>query len=312
MPHVTGIHHITAIASTPQPNVDFYEGTLGQRTIKQTVNFDDSSSYHLYYGDYPGHPGTLLTFFTWPHLPQSVRGSGEVSATVYGLTPAQFNFWQTRLKDQGVAFEEINSPFGERLLAFTDPDGLPICIAEHEGITIEAWPLAPVQADQYLQGFFTAQLHVHNLGEMDLLLTAGIGLTKEKHAEHAIRYSFPEQQQFIDVIERPDAQPAQMGLGSVHHIAYRVPDQATQVEMRQQLLRVGIPSTQVIDRQYFTSIYFQTPAGILFEIATDGPGFAVDEPAEKLGESLQLPPQYQAQRKEIEAALTPISLPRQR
>ena len=309
----TGIHHVTAIGGDPQRNVDFYEGILGLRLIKKTVNFDDPGTYHLYYGDEVGTPGTAMTFFPWTHAPRGRRGAGQVVATAFSVAREAVPFWEDRLRENGVSVAERIERFGEEGLAFEDPDGLLLEIlapADRDGR--EGWTDGPVPAENALKGFAGATLLERDRRRTDELLTGVLGFRGAGEDGYRIRYEIGEggPATVLDVVEDPDATRGNPVVGTVHHIAFRVPDEETELALREEIAGLDYNVTPVLDRNYFRSIYFREPGGVLFEIATDVPGFTVDEPVEELGTNLKLPPQYEFRRAQLEQKLTPIELPR--
>lgn len=307
-----GIHHITAITSDPQKNLDFYEGFLGQRLVKKTVNFDDPRAYHLYYGDASGVPGTILTFFYWPGVPQGSRGTGEVSGILYGAKPDSLEFWKKRAAQNNIQTEIETLPFGERALIFHDPDGMRVgIVASAEDTVVEPWAEGPVPAEHALQGFYGANITLQEHAELTDALAKGLGFQTGETQDFAMKYRATHQPGlYLYTEEKPDLPRARQGAGSIHHIAFQAKDDAMREQLREQVNDLGIASTGMIDRQYFHSTYFRTPAGVLFEIATDDIGFTIDEPKDELGEHLKLPPQYEEYRSQLESQLIPLSLPR--
>lgn len=311
---IHGIHHITAIASDPQRNLDFYTELLGLRLVKRTVNFDDPSAYHFYFGDRIGTPGTILTFFPWPGARRGSRGTGQVTSTSFAISRNAIDFWRDRLQEWHVAAEQIPDRFGERGLRFTDPDGLllELVTSEHRNVFVPTVDESLVAAELALQGFHAPALELQRAGLTVQLLTEVFGFELIAEDAHRQRFAVDPQlpNKYVDVVERPDGSFGHIAAGSVHHIAFRAANDDEHQEWRNKLADLGFGVTPVIDRQYFHSIYFREPGGILFEIATDAPGFAVDEPVETSGESLMLPPQYEPHRAEIERSLPPISFQR--
>lgn len=307
-----GIHHITAITAGPQKNLDFYEGFLGQRLVKKTINFDDPSAYHLYYGDFAGTPGTILTFFYWPGVPAGTRGTGEVSGFSYAIRPDSLGFWNERATKFGIDAEEAASPFGEPVLRLRDPDAMRVDLVVATGEkSIEPWVGGPIPTAHELQGFYGAGITLQEHAELHSALTDGLGFQRADAIGSTVRYRATQQPgMYICTEEKQDLPPARQGAGSVHHIAFQVADDAEREALRVQVNDLGIASTGMIDRQYFHSTYFRTPAGVLFEIATDDIGFTIDEPKAELGEHLKLPPQYKDHREQIEQLLVPLALPR--
>ena len=303
-----GIHHITAIASDPQANVDFYTQVLGLRFAKRTVNFDDPSTYHLYYGDRTGRPGTAITFFAWTGARRGTRGTGQVEATSFAIPKNSIDYWKARLDEQHVFNETLPTRFGDTTLRASDPDGLLLELIE--SATLDDVNLkyeSDVPAKFAIHGFHSPTLELRHTKKTEAIVQL---LGFEKIAEERSRKRFsvnPESTSgCIDLIERPEGQFGINSAGTVHHIAFRCADDLEQVHWRELLGEHGLHPTPVIDRFYFHSIYFREPGGILFEIATEGPGFTADEPATRLGESLKLPPQYEQYRAEIERTLPPI------
>ena len=308
-----GIHHITAIASDPQRNLDFYTQLLGLRLVKRTVNFDDPSAYHFYYGDRIGTPGTILTFFPWPGARRGSRGTGQVVSTSFAISRTAVDFWRDRLQEWHVAAEAMPDRFGDQALRFTDPDGLLLefVTTEHENDFVAQPDDSLVQGAFALKGFHAPTLELQRSALTVQLLTEVFGF--ELIGEEGNRRRFgvdphrPNKQ--IDLVERPDGSFGHIAAGTVHHIAFRAANDDEHQEWRSKLAELGFGVTPVIDRQYFHSIYFREPGGILFELATDAPGFAIDEPVENLGEGLRLPAQYEPHRTEIERILPPLTLP---
>jgi glyoxalase family protein len=294
-----GIHHITAIASEPQPNLDFYTEVLGLHFVKRTVNFDDPGNYHFYFGDEIGKPGTLITFFPWPGARHGTRGSAQVTTVSFALAQDSLESWKERLREDGIAAEEIGRRFGESVLRFTDPDGL----------MLELVAPGKLSTNEPIAGLAAPALEVSRPGETEKLLSEVLGFefVVEENNRRRFRGSGEGAGCFVDLVPT-DAPIGWVAAGTVHHIAFRARDDDQQLRWREQLGRLGFSVTPVVDRQYFHSIYFREPSGILFEIATDGPGFTIDEPAEQLGESLKLPPIYEPMRPEIEGMLPPIEL----
>ncbi len=314
MPQLTGLHHVTAIASDPQQNVDFYAGLLGLRLVKQTVNFDDPQSYHLYYGDGLGNPGTLLTFFAWPQGRRGRAGLGQATAAALAIGPNSLSFWRERLTAQGIRLGEPETRFGETVLAFLDPDGMRLELVPTADDRRTGWTHGSVPAEHSIKGIHAVTLPERNTEQTAALLTQTLGFrlaaTEEIGVTVAFRYALSEHPAaFADVVFAPNSVPGQIAVGSIHHVAWRTPEDAQQSEWLQDLSQRGYGVSPVMDRDYFHSIYFREPGGILFEIATDPPGFAIDEAPEALGERLQLSPQYEPMRAQITAGLPPIHLP---
>ena len=299
--HSAGIHHITAIAGDPQRNLDFYTETLGLRLVKRTVNFDDPGSYHFYFGDNIGSPGTIMTFFPWPGARRGARGSGQVTTVSFAVPRNSMAFWKERLRATDVIAEEIEGRFGSNAWRFLDPDGLQL--------ELVASANEESSSERPIRGFAAPTLEVRNPEKTEKLLTENLGFefVAEENNRRRFRGSGSNASAEIDLVSS-EAGFGQIAAGTVHHIAFRAADDDEQLKVREQLAARGLNVTPVIDRQYFHSIYFREPNGILFEIATDGPGFLIDEPVDALGETLKLPPIYESKRNEIERVLPTIHL----
>ena len=309
MQPVQGIHHITAIASDPQANIDFYQNLLGQRLVKRTVNFDDPGTYHFYYGDEIGTPGTIMTFFPWRHLARGKRGNGEVIATAYIVRPASLGYWRKRLSDHSITIGEDSRRFGQQVISFEDPDGTLIeLMTTDEAAAVQVWEDGPIPAEHVIRGFYGATLAVARTEPTGKLLTEQLGFSFVGQEGNRSRYKGASDDVglYVDLLENPGLPGALMGAGSVHHIAFRTVDDSEQLEYQVLLRQAGLQVTQVMDRQYFHSIYFRSPAGVLFEIATDAPGFYYDEAIPELGSGLKLPPWLESHRESITASLPDI------
>jgi glyoxalase family protein len=306
--NLRGIHHITAIASDPQRNVDFYIRILGLRFAKRTVNFDDPSTYHFYFGDRTGRPGTTITFFAWPGARRGTRGTGQVIAASFAIPQGSIEYWKSRFAEHRVFCEEIPSRFDAAALRLTDPDGLLLELIESARLDdVDLKYESEVPRKSVIHGFHAPTLEVQQSEPTEeLLKTLGFELISEESSRRRFSVNEKSTSAQIDLIEQRDGQFGVNSAGTVHHIAFRCADDNEQLRWREQLVELGLHVTQVIDRFYFHSIYFREPGGILFEIATEGPGFTADEPVEHLGENLKLPPQYEEHRAEIERALPPI------
>jgi len=305
-----GIHHITAIATEPQGSLDFYAGVLGLRFVKRTVNFDDPSTYHFYFGDRTGRPGTAITFFPWPGARRGTRGTGQVIATSFAIPQNAIEYWKSRFKEHHVLCEDIGARFGDAVLRLTDPDGLLLeLIASAHLDDVDLAYKSEVPREFAIHGFHAPTLEVQQAKATEQLLgTLGFELLKEEKGRRRFSVNEKSTSGRVDLLERPDGHFGVNSAGTVHHIAFRCADEEEQLHWRNQLVELGLQVTPVIDRQYFHSIYFREPGGILFEIATEGPGFTADEPVEQLGQNLKLPPQYEQYRAEIEKSLPKISL----
>ena len=308
-PH--GLHHVTAIASDPQRNVDFYTRVLGLRLVKQTVNFDAPDTYHLYYGDQQGHPSTLLTFFPWRGVPKGKQGTGLTTATAFSVPPESLGWWQRRLAGLDVDAETPRDRDGEEVLTLRDPDGLVIDLVASSGDTRSGWDgVARVPTEHAVRGLYSVTMSERLLDPTAQMLAGMLGMQLGGEDAYRARFAMASggPGAVVDVATGDEPRGLQAG-GTVHHIAFRAPDGQTQARWRQELVDDGVQVTEIIDRQYFTSIYFREPGGVLLEIATDQPGFTVDEPLLELGRSLKLPPWLEPSREQIEAALPPLHNP---
>lgn len=332
---IHGLHHVTAICGEPQTNVDFYAGVLGLKLVKKTVNFDDPSTYHLYYGDEAGRPGTILTFFAWPGAPRGRAGTGQVTAVSFRVRPGTLRFWQGRLAEHAVEAGETTERAGLRLLPFEDPDGLALELVESPGLAESPEAAGPaedgpgsdagrqedvapeqagVPAERALAGF-----HGVTLSEAELEPTAGLlaGPMGFGPAGQEGDRSWFEGRELdpgtpgarVDLLRRPGVGRGRVARGTVHHVAFRTSDEETQGAARRALIAKGYEVTPIIDRHYFRSIYFREPGGVLFEVATDPPGFAIDEEGAAASE-LRLPPWLEERREELERTLPPVGPPR--
>ena len=311
---IPGLHHVTAIASDPQRNLDFYVGLLGLRFVKRTVNFDDPGTYHFYFGDNRGTPGTILTFFPWPGVRRGIRGTGQVEATAFAIPPDSIEFWLERLKQQHVAAEKTSTRFGEEVIRLIDPDGLMIeLIGSSSHGKIEPWPDSPIAAEHALRGFHSVSAALEGYEKTARLLTEAFGYRLVDESGNRFRFVSADESalgRIVDLLCQPDIAIGRGAAGSVHHIAFRAKDQAEQLRWRERLVDLGYNVTPVIDRTYFHSIYFREPGGVLFEIATDPPGFTLDEKVEELGTHLRLPPWMESARSQIEEILPRIQVPK--
>ena len=305
----SGIHHVTAISGGPQRNVDFYAGVLGTRLVKKTVNFDDPGTYHLYYGDGDAAPGTIMTFFPWEGASKGRVGSGQVITTAYSIPATSLSYWTERLVENGVRFEKPRDRFGETVLAFEDPDGLRLEIVAAED-TREGYD-GPTPAEHSIRGFHHAALAARNAERTINLMKEHLGFRQFDEAENRTRLAAGDggPGNVVDVMDATGFPRGNTGVGTVHHIAFRVPDEEAQLAVREEVAGLGYDVTPVLDRNYFRSIYFREPGGVLFEVATDPPGFAADENPAHLGEELRLPPWLETRRSEIEDVLTPLRVP---
>ncbi len=304
--NLLGLHHITAIAGEPRRNVDFYTRVLGLRLVKKTVNFDDPTTYHLYYGDSVGTPGSILTFFPWSGIPKGRPGTGQAYATSFSVPAGSLEFWFQRLKANDVQIVGAEPRWGEETLRFTDPDGMVVeLIATAEADPRPAWSHPEISAEVGIRGFHSVTLAVNADAPTAKLLTETMGYRPMQAEGGRSRFTTGASGPgtYVDVLVDPSLPRGLQGAGTVHHVAFRTADDATQATDRVALSQLGLHVSPVMDRNYFHSIYYREPAGILFEIATDPPGFAIDESVETLGEGLMLPAQYESHRAEIETAL---------
>ena len=309
---ITGIHHITAIAGDPQTNVDFYAGVLGLRLVKLTVNFDDPGTYHLYYGDGMGHPGTILTFFPWPQASKGRRGTGQVTETAFAIPENAIGYWTSRLAEAKVAFRGPFERFGEQVIAFADPDGMLVELVGSKTAPIDrAYEGGRVPLEFAIRGFHSAALCEGDERETAALLTDTMGFQLVAQEGNRLRYMIGTggPASLVDVIRAPEERRGRVVVGTVHHIAWRTPTDEQQGEWLEELTRLKYDVSPVMDRKYFHSIYYREPGGILFEIATDPPGFAIDEPQAELGTHLVLPEWLEPVRARLEATLPPLRLP---
>ncbi len=305
---ILGLHHVTAIASDPQRNLDFYTHVLGLRLVKLTVNFDDPRTYHFYFGDGEGHPGTILTFFPWPGAQRGAIGNGQTTETAFAAPPGSLDFWRSRLEASGVKSETLTGHFNDSGLQFEDPDGMIIALIEDAAPASHIWTEGGVPAEAALRGFHSVTLSLDGYERTAQLLTEQMGLRLEKSDGPRYRYLVGEggAGRTLDIVCRPAGPQARSGAGTVHHIAWRVADDPAQEARRKQLTAARYNVSPVMDREYFHSIYFREPGGVLFEIATDPPGFTADEPLESLGAHLKLPAQYESAREQIEQIVPPL------
>ncbi|MBS0253059.1 MAG: ring-cleaving dioxygenase [Proteobacteria bacterium] len=307
---MSGIHHITAIAGDASRNLDFYTRGLGLRLVKKTVNFDDPGTYHLYFGDETGTPGTILTFFPWAHASKGRNGLGQAQTTMFRIPETAIGYWTHRFVEKGVPHEAIEKRFGQSVLQFTDPDGMSLALVGVAGAEAEAaWTGSDVPAENAIRGFHGIRLLLEDVKSTSAILTDVLGFTEAGSEGNVTRFAArgADMGGVVEIHEAKGFLAARMGRGSVHHVAFRAASDEEQAEMRKKLVENHrIHATEQMDRNYFRSIYFREPGGVIFEIATDQPGFAVDEPVATLGQALKLPEFLERQRKEIEAVLQPL------
>ncbi|MGJ3239127.1 MAG: ring-cleaving dioxygenase [Anaerolineae bacterium] len=319
--NLNGLHHVTSISANIGQNADFYTNLLGLRLVKRSVNQDDVSAYHLFYADKVGSPGTDMTFFDWPNIPQERRGTDSITLTAFRVNGEEaLAYWDERLQAHGVQTEGIEQFSGRAVLRFEDPEGQRLMLVDDGDAPYhgEYWEEPGIPQEHALRGFYSAMISVPTLKYVDPILTQVLNF------EELTRANYPDGREVIIyqmggsgpghelwVMEEPNQELAQSGAGGTHHIAFRVADKDEQAYWKERINSVGLPTSNFIDRYYFNSIYFRISNGILFEIATDGPGFATDEPLETLGERLALPPFLEPRREQIEANLKPIVVPSQ-
>lgn len=312
-PPIKGLHHVTCICSDPPQNYQFYTTVLGLRLVKKTVNFDDPSSYHLYYGDSVGTPGSVITFFSWPGMPEVREGTGQASAIAFAVSEPALTYWRTRLEAHGVETRGPMQRLNEVYIEFADPDGLKLeLVVADQGAAFQPWEKSPVPTEHQLRGFHAVTLSEAGYELTEALLTHQMGWSLLTDRDGRFRYQAPGAgpASRVDIVCQPGGRHGLSGNGAVHHVAFRVDDDAAQRAWRAALVSLGYNLSPVMDRSYFRSIYFREPGGILFEIATTAPGFAVDEALDSLGAALKLPPQYESVRSEIEDALVALPPPR--
>ena len=308
---VNGIHHITAICGKAQENVDFYAGVLGMRLVKKTVNQDDPGTYHLFYADAVGTPGTDLTFFPWEQLAPPLSGHGLAVEVALEVPSQSLSFWGARLQKYGATMSKLEKRFGKDVLPLVDPHGMRVAlVAEDTNRPFEPWTDGSIPVEHQIRGLYGARLWERDVAETTTFLEKTLGFHKLGHDEGWTRYGFRGTAGIVDVRESPSERRGRWGVGAIHHLAWRVDDEAHQLAVRAQVEKAGPNATEVIDRFWFKSVYFKEPGGVLFELATDGPGFAVDEEVAALGESLVLPPFLQPHREAIAGALPAITVPR--
>lgn len=312
-PLITGIHHVTAFAKDPRENHDFYTRVLGLRLVKKTVNFDDPTTYHLYFGDESGRPGTLLTHFPHPNAKAGVHGSPEILETVLRVPAGALGYWRERFGSLGVGITEQGDADqaepGESRIAFEDPHGMRFVLVESDDSELASgFTGSGVAAEFAITGVDGMIVHVPDVERTASFLEQALGFARSGSAEGGLNLVLGagDSGQRLRLVEAPESSAARMGAGTVHHVAWRVPDLEAQERVADRVREWGVAVTPVMDRQYFRSIYFRVPGGIIFEVATDGPGFDVDEPAGHLGAALKLPPQYEHRRSELESVLVPL------
>lgn len=308
-----GIHHVTAIAGDPAANADFYRNVLGMRLVKQTVNFDAPDTYHLYYGDRAGNPGTVMTFFPWPEAPRGRIGAGQATVTSFSVPEGSIGWWQRHLARLGVPATRPAERLEEDVLSLRDPDGLVLeLVASPDHHDTDPWDGGGIPLEHAIRGIRAVTLTQRDHERTAAMLQGQLGFTLAEEQGDRLRFRTGAAGNgvgtVVDVIAEPATRPGLVAAGTVHHVAYRAPDQQTQIDWQQDLRDSGVNVTEVRDRSYFTSIYFREPGGVLLEIATDGPGFDYDEPLLELGRSLRLPPWLEPDRTRIEQRLPALEV----
>ena len=304
--NILGLHHVTAIASNAQQNFEFYTKVLGLRMVKKTVNFDDPGTYHFYYGNEEGAPGTILTFFPWEGIGQGKTGVGQATEIGYSLPDGSLDFWIDRFQKYSVSFGEKVEKFGEVCLPFTDPDGLNLSfIIPQKKDERKPWETLEIKKEVANKGFHNVTLTLKKVDATARVLTDIFGYRLLAQEGNCYRFitDAVENASIIDLLETPDGKQGHNAAGTNHHIAFRVANEDIQMAFHEKIAGSGLNITPKIDRDYFYSLYFREPGGVLFEIATDNPGFTIDEPLETLGKALKLPKQYEPVRAQIEKAL---------
>jgi len=317
---MSGIHHVTAICSNPQKNIDFYTKLLGLRLVKLTINFDDPTTYHLYYGDEIGHPGTILTFFPWSDAPKGYRGTGQAITTSFLIPPDSIDFWKDRLKKNDICFEGPTKRFDddneEQVIKLYDPDGLELELIAHPSAKANDerfWKDGPISYENGIRGFYSVSLSEEGYERTSEILNE-LGYKMVKSEGNRFRFQQENSQpstgaKILDVLCLPDTTYGRIGIGTVHHIAFRTLSDENQISIRKNIIKIGLNPTPVMDRTYFHSVYFREPGGVLFEIATDPPGFTVDQKVQDLGKKLMLPRWLEPVRERLEKVLPKIELP---
>ena len=312
---IQGLHHVTATVAGAQEDLDFAAGALGLRLVKQTVNFDNHGVYHFYYGDERGTPGTIWTTFPYRDrgVPVGQKGAGQITVTSLSVPAGSLDYWRRRLQSQGIQFSEPAPRFGEESLLVTDPSGLLLELVSSAGDRREPWSGSGVPREVGISGLHSVTLGSRAPAETRSLMSQVLGFRPVNETEEGIRLGIGDGAagRVVDQVDASDAPPGRNGLGTVHHVAFAISDEDQQLRLRQELIRLGLSVTEVMDRSYFRSIYFREPGGILFEVATMRPGFTIDEEPASLGSGLKLPPWEEPNREEIEAALPRVRLPKQ-
>lgn len=308
-PLITGIHHITAIAGNPQANIDFYTGILGLRLVKKTINFDAPGVYHFYFGDELGRPGTVFTTFPFTGARKGVKGAVEVTYTAFSIPSESLDYWRARLKKYGIPVSDVLARFGDRLIRFEDHDSMGIELVANDRDDRTGWSYGQVPAGYSVKGFYGATLNLRDKELTEKLLTEHMDYRFIGEENGRYRYGTEGKPgDIVDIVIDKSGNRGSQGAGTVHHIAFRTENAASQLQVQEILIRNGYQVTEVKDRNYFTSIYFREPGGVLFEVATDEPGFAIDEDEAHLGELIKLPEWAEPNREKLEESLTPVKL----
>ncbi len=307
---ITGIHHITAIASDARLNIDFYSGILGLRFIKKTVNFDDPGTYHLYYGDETGSPGSVLTFFPYPGARQGRHGAGLVNTTTFSVPMDSISYWENRFKKHRINYKDAQERFGKEVfIYFEDHDGLGLELVFNEKDDRKPFSYGNIPEEYAIRGFHSAEIWARGYERTGGLLTEQLDHKLIEERGNRFRFAATDSPgNYIDILVPASGMPGLGGAGTVHHIAFRTGDRESQLEVMHKVRKTGIRPSPIMDRQYFQSIYFREPGNVLFEVATDGPGFTIDERMEEFGNELKLPPQYENRREQIEQMLPEVSV----
>ena len=305
---ITGIHHVTALASDPQKNIDFYSGILGIRLVKKTINFDAPDVYHFYYGDETGKPGSILTFFPYKGLTGGRHGKGMLNTTSFSVHTSSLQYWLERFRKFKIIYKDVEERFEkEQVVYFEDPDGLGLELVFNDRDQRPGFSYGKIPIEYTIKGFFNVEIWEEGYERTAGLLTEQMDHTLISEKGNRFRFAATDSPgNYVDILCTPDSLKGLSGGGTVHHIAFATPDHDTQTEVRVKISKRMLNPTPVLDRSYFTSIYFREPGGVLFEVATSGPGFTIDEPKEHLGEALKLPKQFEPYRQQLENELQPI------
>lgn len=308
-PLITGIHHITAIAGNPQKNIDFYTGILGLRLVKKTINFDAPDVYHFYFGDELGRPGTVFTTFPFTGARKGTKGTGELTYTAFSVGKDSLGYWSERLKKFGITVSDVLTRFGEKLIRFEDHDSMGIELVANDQDDRPGWTYGHIPAEHSIRGFYGATLNLRAKELTEQLLTRHMDYRFIGQEEDRYRYGTQGKPgDIVDIVVNKTGQRGTQSAGTVHHIAFRTANTTSQLAIQEILMQNGYMVTEVKDRNYFKSIYFREPGGVLFEVATDEPGFAIDEDEAHLGELIKLPEWAEPSREKIEKGLTPVKL----